>query len=87
MRTPLKPKTGHGSLQARAGLRAEVLASSLHDLRHTFASLLIAAGVGIKRVQTLLGHSSARLTLDVYAHLLPDHDDGAAEKLAALIKW
>ncbi len=34
-----------------------------------------------------MGHSTIRITLDTYGHLMPDHDDGAAEKLAALIDW
>ncbi len=55
--------------------------------RHTFASLLIAANVHPKRIQALMGHSTIRITMDVYGHLMPDHDDGAAEKLAALIDW
>lgn len=46
-----------------------------HDLRHHFASLLIAAGCSIKVVQQALGHASAKVTLDTYAHLWPESDD------------
>lgn len=41
-----------------------------HDLRHTFASLLIAGGANITFVSRQLGHSSSQITLGVYAHLL-----------------
>ncbi|WP_078325091.1 tyrosine-type recombinase/integrase [Mycobacteroides salmoniphilum] len=43
-----------------------------HELRHTCASLAIAAGANIKVFQTLLGHKTATLTLDLYGHLYPD---------------
>lgn len=48
-----------------------------HDLRHYFASLLIAAGLDIKTVQARLRHASAKTTLDVYSHLWPDKDESA----------
>lgn len=56
-----------------------------HDLRHTHASLLLAAGVDVKVIQERLGHSSARITLDTYSHLMPDAHAGAAEKLSVLL--
>ncbi|WP_231331141.1 tyrosine-type recombinase/integrase [Actinomadura graeca] len=40
----------------------------LHDLRHYFASLLIAPGADVKTVQAPLRHASAKTTLDIYAH-------------------
>ena len=43
----------------------------IHDLRHTFASVLINKGVSLYEVQTLLGHSSPQMT-QRYAHLAPD---------------
>jgi integrase len=47
----------------------------LHDLRHYYASLLIAGGASVKVVQARLGHSSAKTTLDTYGHLWPDDED------------
>jgi integrase len=41
-----------------------------HDLRHTYASLLIEQGENLKYIQTQLGHSSPTVTLNVYAHLM-----------------
>lgn len=46
-----------------------------HDLRHFFASALIAGGASIKQVQTVLGHANAMISLRVYAHFWPGDDD------------
>lgn len=46
-----------------------------HQLRHFYASLLIARGASVKVVQARLGHRSATMTLDVYGHLWPDEED------------
>ncbi len=51
------------------------MAYRLHDLRHYFASGLIAAGCDVVTVQRALGHSSAAITLGTYSHLWPDSDD------------
>lgn len=51
-----------------------------HDLRHTFASRLVMAGVDIRTVQELVGHKSILMTMR-YAHLSPDHRQAAAEKI------
>lgn len=57
-----------------------------HDLRHYFASMLIASGLDVKVVQARLRHASAKTTLDTYAHLWPDSDDTSrAAVCAALI--
>jgi integrase len=52
-----------------------------HDLRHTAASLAVAAGANVKAVQRMLGHASAAMTLDVYADLFEDDLDHVAERL------
>ena len=49
--------------------------ATFHDLRHFYASLLIARGCSVKAVQRRLGHQSATETLDTYSHLWPDSDD------------
>lgn len=46
-----------------------------HDLRHFYASLLIASGADVKVVQHRLRHASAKTTLDTYGHLWPDSDE------------
>ena len=52
-----------------------------HDLRHTAASLAVAAGANVKAVQRMLGHASATMTLDVYAGLFGDDLDTVADLL------
>jgi integrase len=55
-----------------------------HDLRHYFASLLIASGLDVKVVQARLRHASAKTTLDTYGHLWPDRDDTSRAAVAAV---
>ena len=52
---------------------------TFHDLRHCYASLLIAAGASVKAVQEALGHSSAVETLDTYSHLWPSDQERLAK--------
>lgn len=52
-----------------------------HDLRHTYASLLIAQGENPKYIQTQLGHASIQITFDRYGHLMRDVNQEAAERL------
>ncbi|GAA3215510.1 site-specific integrase [Actinocorallia longicatena] len=56
-----------------------------HDLRHYFASLLIASGADVKVVQTRLRHASAKTTLDTYAHLWPDRDESTRAAVDAVL--
>ncbi|MBU8824406.1 tyrosine-type recombinase/integrase [Mycolicibacterium goodii] len=71
-------------------LRASVdVGYRLHDLRHFYASGLIAAGCDVVTVQRALGHASAAMTLEVYGHLWPDASDrtrkAAGDLLAAAL--
>ena len=54
-----------------------------HTLRHTFATRLLELGVDVKTVSTLLGHSSARTTLDFYVHSLGEQQRAAVALLSA----
>lgn len=62
--------------------KADVQDFKWHDLRHTFASRLVMAGVDIRTVQELMGHKSITMTMR-YAHLSPKHRTEALEKLCA----
>jgi integrase len=57
----------------------------LYDLRHSGATLALAAGVPPKVVSEQLGHASAAFTLDVYSHVLPHMQAEAAERVEALL--
>ena len=56
---------------------------TLHDLRHTAASLAISAGANVKAVQRMLGHASAAMMLDTYADLFDDDLDAVAAALGS----
>jgi|GEM_PF-991235 len=61
------------------------ISGRLHDLRHTTASYLVMAGVDIRTIQTILGHSDITTT-QIYAHLTQDHARDALSKLRNLHK-
>lgn len=67
----------------RKMLRASGIDDSVtfHTLRHTHATQLLKHGVNIKVVSERLGHSSTSVTMDIYAHALPDMQDSAVDKL------
>jgi len=74
-------RTGlHGALR-RAGIRQV----SFHDLRHSFASNLLAVGVDVVTVSKALGHSNPHITFTVYAHAIPKERHGAGDALARLM--
>lgn len=56
-----------------------------HDLRHYFASLLIASGCDVKVVQARLRHASATTTLNTYAHLWPDAEESTRAAVAVVL--
>ena len=56
-----------------------------HDLRHTFASLMLMAGANAKVVSEALGHSSVGFTLDTYSHVLPTMQKAAMSNLDKLL--
>ena len=65
--------------------RAMVAPPTVHGLRHTCATLLLAAGVPPHVVQRRLGHKKIEMTLNLYAHVLPSMQADAASRLATLL--
>ncbi len=61
--------------------KAKLRRVRFHDLRHTFASLLIQQGESLVYIKDLLGHHSIQITVDVYGHLVPGGNRGAVDKL------
>jgi integrase len=67
------------------GVRRQPDGFRYHDLRHYFASLLIASGTDVKTVQARLRHASAKTTLDTYGHLWPDRDESTRAAVDAVL--
>lgn len=83
--TPIDPENFTKRDWARALRRAGLRRIRFHDLRHTYASLLIAQGAHPKYIQAQLGHASIQTTLDRYGHLMPDIHAAEAGKLDRLV--
>jgi integrase len=66
---------------ARAWEATNLRRITLHECRHTFASLMIAAGVNAKALSTYMGHATISITLDRYGHLMPGSEHEAAQML------
>jgi len=81
---PWHPDTVTSAFSAIA--RSLELPVTLHGLRHTFASLLLANGESVPAVAAMLGHSTPMLTLNVYAHAMPDANRQAADRLNGVLK-
>jgi integrase len=71
--------------KARAKVKGLPDGFRFHDLRHYYASLLIASGLDVKVVQTRLRHASANTTLNVYGHMFPDSDDSTRAAIDAVM--
>jgi integrase len=80
-------------LQARSIYRVKerlesasgVPAIRFHDLRHTAATLMLQAGIPVKVVSERLGHANATITLNLYAHVLPNMQRAAADMLGLVL--
>jgi integrase len=76
--SPLKPDTVSASVSLLFRSLKLPKGASLHTLRHTHGSHLLAAGVPLTDVSKRLGHANPHVTATVYAHAMPGHDDLAA---------
>lgn len=81
--TPQRSQSFQQRTLTRVAAEIGVPGLTPHMLRHTAASLAIASGADVKVVQTMLGHKSATMTLDLYGHLFGDRLDVVADAMEA----
>jgi integrase len=82
--TPFQPSTVWRRAQT-SWLRAGLEPIGLHEARHTFASVLIAAGVNAKAITTYMGHASVQTTYDLYGKLMPGSESEATALVDAYL--
>lgn len=66
--------------------KAGIVEASLHTLRHTCVTYLLSSGIPANEVAAYVGHSSAKMTLDVYGHAAEDYASRCAEEMSTLLK-
>jgi integrase len=81
---PWNPNT-FGTEFARRARSFKLPEVRLHDLRHSYATLMLESGIDLKTVSQALGHSTIRITADTYAHVTPAMQQSAAERLDGVI--
>ena len=74
-----------GKRAKKAWEAAKLEPITLHECRHTFASLLIDSGANPKAVQEFMGHSKIQTTFDVYGHLFPGSHDEVRARMDAYL--
>jgi integrase len=84
--TPLKPNSISSTVSLLFRKLKLPKGASLHSLRHSHASLLLADGVDLATVSERLGHSSVRVTADVYSHAIRGRDQDAARRWDKLMR-
>jgi len=83
---PIEPRhflRKHKDILSRAGIRSEI---RIHDIRHTFGTLLGQAGENPKNIQTIMGHADIRTTLGTYCHSNIEDKKRAMERLEGVLK-
>lgn len=87
-RTPTKPfePSGVAARAQRTWKAAGLQPIGLHECRHTFASLMIGAGVNAKALSVYMGHASVTITFDRYGHLMPGNEAEAGALLDAYLE-
>jgi integrase len=83
-RRPLHPDNVTAAFR-RVCRREGISGFRLHDLRHAHATQLLAAGVPVRTVSGRLGHANAMTTLNVYAHVLEESDERAAQVIGEIL--
>ncbi|MFF3743533.1 site-specific integrase [Streptomyces kronopolitis] len=83
--TPIEPRNLNRSFEALCA-RAEVRRVRLHDLRHTCASLLHEQGADARMIMEVLGHSSIRVTMDIYTFVRLDSQPSAFDRMGEALR-
>jgi integrase len=83
-RLPLDMDNWRNRFYWKACDKAQIRRRRLHDTRHTFASILLMNGESLAYVKDQLGHSSIKMTVDVYGHFIPGANRQAVNKLPSL---
>jgi integrase len=76
--TPLYPQTVTAAFK-RIAIELGIPTIGVHGLRHSSATMMLASGISPKVVSQRLGHANVSITLDTYSHVLPAHDQAAAD--------
>jgi integrase len=84
-RKPFTPSTNEQRAK-RAWKAAKLEKIDMHETRHSYASMMIAAGVNAKALSIYMGHANISITLDLYGHLFPGNEDEAAALLDAFLE-
>jgi len=79
--TLIKPSNFRDRTWAKVLTKAGLRQIRIHNLRHTFASLLIQHGESLAYVKEQMGHHSITITVDVYGHLVPGGNKAAVDRL------
>jgi integrase len=82
--TPLDPRNVAKQFET-ACVKAKIGKWHPHELRHSAATLMLAAGIPLQVVSAVLGHASIRITSDVYGHVLEPQRQDAADALAGVL--
>ena len=82
--TPLRPQNFRDRIWRKLLTATGLRYIRIHDLRHTFASLLVQNGKSLAYVKEQLGHHSIRITVDTYGHLVPGGNKAAVDRLDGL---
>ena len=82
---PLRRQVFGGTWRSAVNRAAVPTGTGYHDLRHTYASTLISAGVSVRAVAANLGHKDPMVTLRTYAHLMPDDEDRTRSAVAEFL--
>ena len=83
--TPVDPNSLAERSFRKLLVRAGLPGIRFHDLRHTFATILLSRGTHPKVVQEMLGHANISQTMDTYSHVLPDMQDGAVSAMESAL--